>query len=140
MAVISRIEGLLNSQLTGHVADPTRSLPDNRPQRSVREIQAPLSPRGLDETTARQEFVRNQIESQSSERIQDMVDQLKETMSRYSAQPHAVGFRHDPVTDKVVIEIRNPEGELIKQFPPEKVLNLQRRLDELSGIVIDRMT
>lgn len=140
MTAISRIEGLLNSQLTGQVAGTTRSLPENQPQHSEREFQAPLSPRGSDPGAETAQAIRDVIDSQSQERIQAMVEQLKKTMEQYSAKPHAVGFRQDPVSDKVVIEIRNPQGDVIKQFPPEKLLNLHRRLDELSGIVIDRMT
>lgn len=140
MAVISRIEGLLNSQLSGQVAETTRSQPDNPPRQSVRENQVPPSPRGKDPLTHRAEAVQEVIDSQSPERIQAWVEQLQETMNAQSAQPHAVGFRHDPQTREVVIEIRTMEGEVIKQFPPEKVLNLHRKLDELSGIVIDRMT
>ena len=140
MATISRIGGLLNSQLIGQVAEPNRSLPENPPQRSVRELQAPPSPRGVDETALGEEFVHQQNDAQSPNRIQDVVQQLRETMNEYSAQPHAVGFREDPVTRDVIIEIRSPEGEVIKQFPAEKVLNLHRKLDELSGMVIDRMT
>ena len=140
MAVISRIEGLLNSQLTGQVAATARSLPANPPRSSERVIPELPSPRGVDATPVYRETIQHAIDIRSPERIQAMVDQLQETMSRYSAQPHEVGFRQDPVTDLVIIEIRNPEGEVLKQFPPEKVLNLHRRLDELSGIVIDRMT
>lgn len=140
MAVISRIEGLLNSQLNGQVAETTRSQPDNPPQKSVRENQVTPSPRGQDTLSHRVEAVQEVIDSQSPERIQAWIDQLQETMNEQSAQPHAVGFRQDPETREVVIEIRTMEGEVIKQFPPEKVLNLHRRLDELSGIVIDRMT
>ena len=140
MAVISRIEGLLNSQLTGQVAGTTRSLPENQPQKSERDFQVPLSPRGTGADTFEVEAVREVIDSQSPERIQAMVEQLRATMEQYSARPHEVGFRQDPSTDKIVIEIRDPQGDVIKQFPPEKVLNLHRRLDELTGIVIDRMT
>ena len=140
MATISRIEGVLNSRLMGQVAESTRPLPVNPPQNSVREIQAPSSPRGVDETPAYQEVVPQQKQSLIPEQVQDAINRLKKTMAKYSTEPNEVGFRRDPQTDNVVIEIRNPEGELLKQFPPEKVLNLHRRLDELSGIVIDRMT
>ena len=130
MAVISRIQGILSPRLTSQVAESTRPSPESPPQRSEREIQAPPSPRGIDEVTV----------AQNQDRLRDLVQQLKKTMDQYSADPHNVAFRQDPATKNVVIEIRNSEGELLKQFPPEKVLNLHRKLDELSGIVIDRMT
>lgn len=140
MATISRIESVLSSRLMGQVAETTRPLPDNPPQHSVREIQAPPSPRGVDDASVQQKIVPQQNDSQVPEEVQAAIERLKKTMAKYSIDPHEVGFRRDPATDDVVIEIRNPEGELLKQFPPEKVLNLHRKLDELSGIVIDRMT
>ena len=140
MANISRIEGLLNSQLSGQVAETTRSQPGNPPDSSAREIQEPRSPRGVDETPAGQEFIREQSDSLNPENLREMIERIQETISENSPQPHAVGFREDPETRDMIIEIRTPEGEVIKTFPPEKVLNLHRRLDDLSGMVIDRMT
>jgi uncharacterized FlaG/YvyC family protein len=140
MATISRIESVLSSRLIGQVAETTRPLPDNPPQRRVREIQAPRSPRGVNDTSVSQNTVPQQIASKIPEQVREAIEYLKKTMAKYSVDPHEVGFRRDPSTDDVVIEIRNPEGELLKQFPPEKVLNLHRKLDELSGMVIDRMT
>ena len=140
MATISKIGGYTNPRLTGQVAESTRPVPVSPPQSSEREIQDPLSPRGVDETPAYQEIVPQQNEYPDPDQIRAMVEQLKKTMDQHSARPLEVAFRHDPLTNNVIIEVRSPEGELIKQFPPEKVLNLQRKLDELSGIVIDRMT
>lgn len=51
-----------------------------------------------------------------------------------------VGFREDADTGSLVIEIRDAAGDLIKQLPPEKVLNLRRRLDDLAGVVVDEAT
>ena len=133
MAVISRIEGNLDSRLTGQVNETTRPLPEKKRQSSV---QGTLLPRGVDEVDTQRETT----QYQTHENIQELVNDLQKTMDQYSAEPHEVGFRQDDATGRVIIEIRNPEGELLKQFPPEKVLNLHRRLDELSGIVIDRMT
>ena len=140
MATISRIGGITNPQLTGQVAESARPQPENPSLRSEREIQGPPSPRGVNDTPAYQEAVSQQNEFPTPDQIRATVEKLQRTMDEYSAEPREVGFRNDPTTDTVVIEIRNREGELIKQFPQEKVLNLHRKLDELSGIVIDRMT
>lgn len=53
---------------------------------------------------------------------------------------HRVGFHEDAATGTMVVEIRDEEGRLIRQFPPEKLLNLQEKLADLSGMVIDETT
>jgi len=69
-----------------------------------------------------------------------MVAQMQKAIAGTAAAPHTVAFRQDDSSNDFVIEIRDPHGKLIKQFPPEKVLNLRNKLDELTGMVIDQMT
>lgn len=65
---------------------------------------------------------------------------VEETLNKVAPKPHEVAFRVDETTNGFVLEIRNPDGTVVRQYPPEKLLNLRRRLDELSGMVIDEMT
>ena len=71
---------------------------------------------------------------------EELARQVQETLSKVAPRPHEVAFRLDADSNGFVIEIRNPDGTLLRQYPPEKLLNLRRRLDELSGMVIDEMT
>jgi len=71
--------------------------------------------------------------------MQEMVNNLQETLDKTTREQHKVGFRQDSRTNSYVIEIKDRDGKLVRQFPPEKVLNLQRKMDELSGMVIDEM-
>ncbi|MCB1183262.1 flagellar protein FlaG [bacterium] len=66
--------------------------------------------------------------------------EMQEALSRASREPLTVDFRADERHNGYVLEIRNKEGDLIRQFPPEKVLNLRSKLDELSGVVVDETT
>jgi uncharacterized FlaG/YvyC family protein len=70
----------------------------------------------------------------------EAANRVQQALERVDKQPHEVVFRHDEVTNGFVVEIRNPDGSVIRQYPPEKLLNLRRNLDELSGMVIDEMT
>lgn len=70
----------------------------------------------------------------------ELAQQVQEALARVAPAPHEIAFRRDEATNGFVIEIRNPDGSLVRQYPPEKLLNLRRRLDELSGMVIDEMT
>jgi uncharacterized FlaG/YvyC family protein len=70
----------------------------------------------------------------------ELAQQIQEALERVAPVPHEIAFRRDEATNGFVIEIRNPDGSLVRQYPPEKLLNLRRRLDELSGMVIDEVT
>ncbi|MBM4131303.1 flagellar protein FlaG [bacterium] len=70
----------------------------------------------------------------------EMARQVQEALERVVPAPHEIAFRRDETTNGFVIEVRNPDGSLVRQYPPEKLLNLRRKLDEMSGMVIDEMT
>ncbi|MBK8166111.1 MAG: flagellar protein FlaG [bacterium] len=66
--------------------------------------------------------------------------QVQQELDRMAPATHEIAFRRDESTNGFVIEVRNPDGSVVRQYPPEKLLNLRRRLDEMSGMVIDEMT
>ena len=72
------------------------------------------------------------------DQVQDLAAELQEALDNAAAGHHSVSFRVDEKTEDYVIEIHDPEGELVKQIPPEKVLNLRQKLAELSGMVLDQ--
>lgn len=74
------------------------------------------------------------------DKMREFVAQVSEAIRKASVEPHLVGFKPDPDTRGYLIEIRRPDGTLVTSFPPEKVLNLQGNLDDLSGMVIDLKT
>jgi uncharacterized FlaG/YvyC family protein len=65
--------------------------------------------------------------------------QVQQELERMAPARHEIAFRRDEATNSFVIEVRNPDGSVVRQYPPEKLLNLRRKLDELSGMVIDEM-
>lgn len=71
---------------------------------------------------------------------EEFARKVQETLNKVAPPPHEVSFRLDETLSGFVIEIRNPDGTVVRQYPPEKLLNLRRVLDELSGMVIDEMT
>lgn len=74
------------------------------------------------------------------ETARKFAQQVQEALDRVAPRPHEVVFRRDESTNGFVVEVRNPDGSVVRQYPPEKLLNLRRKLDELSGMVIDEMT
>jgi len=71
--------------------------------------------------------------------ISKLVQEVQDKIDEVSPDGHKVGFHQDPRSEAFVIEITDSEGRMVKQFPPEKVLNLRRKLAELSGMVIDEI-
>lgn len=74
------------------------------------------------------------------EQLHKFADDLREALNRAKPSDWRVGFHEDSASGKTVIEIKDAEGEVVKQFPPEIVLNLHRKLDDLAGVVIDETT
>ncbi|MBK7189320.1 MAG: flagellar protein FlaG [bacterium] len=74
------------------------------------------------------------------EAAREYVHQVQEALQKLVPEPHSITFRQDEAGNGFVVEVRNPDGSVVRQYPPEKLLNLRRNLDELSGMVIDEMT
>lgn len=71
--------------------------------------------------------------------VQRAATEIQQTMDAFAKEPRDVDLRYDDEHRLFVIEIRNREnGELILEYPPEKILNVRDRLDELIGAMIDR--
>ncbi len=47
-------------------------------------------------------------------------------------------IRLDDATDRVVVQILNADNEVIKQFPPEELLEVLERIREVTGLIFDR--
>lgn len=126
MATISITQGGIDTRLTNR---PTDSAP--RPAEAV--APHPRTPSGAESAPAAPP-------PPTPLEMSQMAAEMQETLNAASQEPLSVAFREDERSSGFVIEIRNEAGDVVRQFPPEKVLNLRGRLDELSGMVIDEMT
>lgn len=64
---------------------------------------------------------------------------LQQALAAALPEPCSVCFRWAEEHNLFILEVRSESsGELIKQYPPEKILNMRRQLDELLGVMIDR--
>jgi flagellar protein FlaG len=53
---------------------------------------------------------------------------------------YRVSFSKDERTGRVVCRIMDQEtNEILRQVPPEEMLELAARLDEVAGLIFDRM-
>jgi uncharacterized FlaG/YvyC family protein len=140
MATISKIAGPadLLTQTMPRQAD--RTSPSEAGSTTGIERPDIFQPQGVKQALKAQQENKLPGSSFSLEDLSAMVSRMQEALDRAAREQYEVGFRKDSQANSYVIEIKNREGELVKQFPPEKVLNLQRKMDELSGMVIDEMT
>lgn len=128
MATFSISSGGLDTKLIRQTAElANRPAPENADEPSQRQ---PMATKSHDEIP----------HSVSIDDLRNLVTEIQENLNNTSHKPLKVGFRMDERTEGFVIEIRNESGDLVRQFPPEKLLNLRSKLDELSGMVIDEMT
>ncbi len=100
----------------------------------------PVARTGADETRAPEREQAAGVPALDPEAAREYVHQVQETLQKLVPEPHSITFRQDEAGNGFVVEVRNPDGSVIRQYPPEKLLNLRRNLDELSGMVIDEMT
>ena len=69
----------------------------------------------------------------------ELAAHLQRALAAAIPEPCSVCFRWAEEDNLFILEVRSEStGELIKQYPPEKILNIRRRLDELLGVMIDR--
>ncbi len=72
--------------------------------------------------------------------LDEALERLGSALSKVRPEPYTVGFETDEASGRTIIQIKNRNGEVIKQFPPEKLLNLHRRMDDLVGMIVDEAT
>lgn len=69
------------------------------------------------------------------EAVQDAVNKINDQASRVDAK---LSLSVDSELNRVLIRFKDPSsGEVVKQIPPEAVLEMLRRLDELKGTMFD---
>ena len=70
-----------------------------------------------------------------SEVVQDAVNRINEESARIDAK---LSLAVDAELNRVLIRFTDPSsGEVVKQIPPEAVLEMMRRLDDLKGAMFD---
>ena len=125
--------GGIAPDLKGPTAAPTsRPRTANAPAEVVQRPESVDVPR-LASPTAEELSLLNEDDMRS------LVADMDQALAAAGKPPLHVDFRPDERNNGFVIEIRTEGGDLVRQFPPELILNLRRKLDELSGMVVDRV-
>ena len=73
----------------------------------------------------------------SEEEISQAVDDIHERLNAMGSSLK-FGLHVDEKSESIVIQLKDPSsGEMVRQFPPEELLELQSKLDDLVGLLYD---
>ncbi|MFP4393603.1 MAG: flagellar protein FlaG [Desulfohalobiaceae bacterium] len=72
--------------------------------------------------------------------LSEDLDQIQEATNELLAQMNIqLDFEINNELEKVIVKVRNREsGEVIRQIPPEEILRMAQRMQEMSGMLLDK--
>jgi flagellar protein FlaG len=75
----------------------------------------------------------------SQSQIRELIEDSIETLNAELDQKHILlNFSIDEDSDSLVVQVIEADsGKVIRQIPPEEILVLRKRLEELTGIIFD---
>lgn len=122
-----KIEGIeskvMPTSMSGSTAKPTVAT-ETRPVEAVETKQKPF---------AEQEDL-YQIRDVSPEKIKNAVDDINKKI----AQAHRYcQFSYHDETNRISITVKDENGEVIREIPPEKALDMIAKAWELAGLMVD---
>ncbi len=123
-----KVDGIEPAALQ-RVQDQTRQ---KRVEQPVEE-RADLATKRRQQTVGQQHF---RLEDRSHlERLQYEVERLNETSELYNI---GLRFSIHEETERVVVQVYNrKDNEVIRQIPPDKVLNLAAQIQQMIGLLLD---
>ncbi len=139
MATISSIKGISDAELTRQVEGTARLEPVPEKQIQPDQLLEIVKERQVRQQKNSSDSGVTQSDPDNYAKTLEVANKLQDRIDELASAPHKVTIRTDEDSSRFIIEIQDPEGEVVKQFPSEKVLNLHRKLDDLSGMVIDEM-
>lgn len=107
----------------GSPASTTPQVVSSTPE-SANSGKATAQPRGQNEQS--QEYSRDQVEA-AVEDINDF----------FQSMERSVQFTLDEDSERMVVQIKDGEGNLVKQIPSEQALELARHLDKVRGLLLE---
>ena len=79
--------------------------------------------------------VENKPDPQEARRkLEETTEHLNKQMQRNSRD---LSFSVDDVANKVVVTVKNREGEVVRQIPSETALRVSHNLDDMKGLLKD---
>lgn len=74
----------------------------------------------------------------SREKIEERVEEIQDRLSSMGSNL-VFGLHMHEKSESIVIQLTDGKnGELVRQFPPEELLEIQAKLDDLAGLLFDK--
>ncbi|MFZ6028198.1 MAG: flagellar protein FlaG [Chloroflexota bacterium] len=74
----------------------------------------------------------------SQKELEDAVEEIQQRFQSMGSSFKFGLYRHDGDAGNIVAQLRDKKtGEVVKQFPPEEVLKLREKLQDLIGLLFD---
>lgn len=132
------VEAVSNAGKTAEVTipSPQPDIPDFVPELSVADIEqvvAKESSSGSEEANGDEQQVLFPSKDPTMNTIDSAISKANSRLSKTRCE-----YSYDEATRRVSIKVFNKESEeLIREVPPEKSLEMLRKMWELAGIVVD---
>lgn len=79
---------------------------------------------------------RKKTEPYLQEKLEEKIEQLNETVEIFDKQIH---FQIHEATNRIMVQVIEKETEeVISEIPPEKILDLVARIEEMIGLIMDK--
>jgi len=95
----------------------------------------------IDQTLPDKDIVKEKDKKDLIEKLRgDELEKIKEATNEVLAQLNIqLDFEIDKTLGKIIVKVINREtGKVIRQIPPEEMLKIAKRMEEMSGILIDK--
>ena len=125
MAVFPQIQGAAFRPVTGPAGPTARTIAPARGEAPRAEPHATPAPPAANERR---------------EELDAALAELGAKLAAVRPEPYSVSIKEDEESGHLVIRIKDAAGEVVKQFPPEKILNLHQKMDDLVGMIVDETT
>jgi len=113
------------------VRDLSGSSSENRNVRSSRSRRSKHQPKDR----LREDKLDQDISERMEERLEEEIDRLNEIVRTYDRK---LNFQLHQETDRYFVEVIDVvEDEVIREVPPEEILDLVARIDDMIGLIID---
>ena len=133
--------------ITPPIAVQTRSAADvvraNAPSRQVppSPVASAGSLSGVGPTTLSDPVKRGSDPELAITSQEDVAIRIKEIMREYRGKATTLQFDVDDNSQAIIVRVVNrTTGEVIRQIPPEDLLRLSQRLEDLQGVLFDQET
>ena len=113
------------------LTEGTASASSKEEKKVLEQFMTPLS-RSTQET----KMVKNKPETFLQVKLEDKIEQLNKTVEIFDKKLH---FQIHEETDRIMVQIIETEtDEVIGEIPPERVLDLVARIEEMIGLMVDK--